>query len=81
MPFRRHDRERRAARVLDDAATAGASRVAGRWIAGELMDATASRPSGPLRIRDCATRRPSHANSVAGKRVRIQSADGGRIRI
>jgi len=81
LPFRRRGRERRTARVLDDAAAADASQVAGRWIAGGLMDATASRPSGPLLIRDGATRRPSHANSVAGKRVRIQSADGGRIRI
>lgn len=49
-PLSRRCRGRRAARVVDDAAAAGASRVAGRWIAGGLTDATASRPSGPLRI-------------------------------
>lgn len=68
---------RRAARVVDDAAAAGASRVAGRWIAGGLTDATASRPSGPLRIRGGAARRPSHANSVADERVRARSTDSG----
>jgi len=73
----RRDRGRRAARVVDDAATAGASRVAGRWIAGglRLTDATASRPSGPLRIRGGSSRRPSHVNPVA--RARVRSVGGG----
>jgi len=76
-PLRGRGHGRLAARVVDDAAAAGASRVASRWIAGGLTDATASRPSGPLRIRGSAARRPSHANPVAGERVRALSTGGG----
>lgn len=65
----------------DDTAAAGASQVAGRWIAGGLT--TASRPSGPLRIHAVARCRSSRANP--GVRARAPRSpcrtDGGARRI